>query len=139
MREERVRGAHIPLELVMRRFQQNDFTQLNQRQETRVRAHVERITSLTRRVETLPVASFSVARTFPAPIGRRSGVQDDFASSGTGHHGSEVRTPQSASRANRGTFAAEAAPALNLESLTDQVVRQIDRRMVAWRERMGRI
>jgi len=30
-------------------------------------------------------------------------------------------------------------PAINLEQLTDQVMRQMDRRMTAWRERRGRI
>jgi hypothetical protein len=30
-------------------------------------------------------------------------------------------------------------PGLNLEHLTDQVMRQMDRRMTAWRERRGRI
>jgi hypothetical protein len=30
-------------------------------------------------------------------------------------------------------------PAVNLEQLTDQVMRQMDRRMTAWRERRGRI
>jgi hypothetical protein len=30
-------------------------------------------------------------------------------------------------------------PGVNLEQLTDQVMRQMDRRMTAWRERHGRI
>jgi hypothetical protein len=30
-------------------------------------------------------------------------------------------------------------PAFNIEQLTDQVMRQMDRRMTAWRERRGRI
>jgi hypothetical protein len=31
------------------------------------------------------------------------------------------------------------SPPLNIETLTDQVVQQIDRRITAWRERMGKI
>jgi hypothetical protein len=31
------------------------------------------------------------------------------------------------------------APAINVEALTSQVMQQIDRRLVAWRERMGRV
>ncbi|HYH46129.1 MAG TPA: hypothetical protein VEG34_10615 [Thermoanaerobaculia bacterium] len=36
-----------------------------------------------------------------------------------------------------GRFAAPAAPPINVEALTDQVMRQIDRRVGAWRERTG--
>ncbi|MEO7143708.1 MAG: hypothetical protein ABI165_09425 [Bryobacteraceae bacterium] len=32
-----------------------------------------------------------------------------------------------------------AAPTVNVEQLTDQVIRQIDNRMIAWRERMGKV
>jgi hypothetical protein len=32
-----------------------------------------------------------------------------------------------------------AMPAIDLEQLTDHVMRQMDRRMTAWRERRGRI
>jgi hypothetical protein len=34
---------------------------------------------------------------------------------------------------------ASTTSAINLEQLTDQVMRQMDRRMTAWRERRGRI
>jgi hypothetical protein len=39
----------------------------------------------------------------------------------------EPRTPQSPQ-----------APAINLDALTSQVMDQIDRRVIAWRERMGK-
>jgi hypothetical protein len=47
---------------------------------------------------------------------------------------------QSNSETNRRSWPqATSAPAINIEQLTDQVVKQIDRRLLAWRERTGRV
>lgn len=51
----------------------------------------------------------------------------------------EVMETQSRTRAHPPAWPqAASSPAINLEQLTDQVVRQIDRRLVAYRERMGK-
>jgi hypothetical protein len=51
----------------------------------------------------------------------------------------ELRPEQSRTRPPAQTWPpATSPPAINLEQLTDQVVRQIDRRFVAYRERMGK-
>ena len=41
--------------------------------------------------------------------------------------------------APRSGWAAPAAPAVNVEALTSQVIQQLDRRLLAYRERMGRV
>jgi hypothetical protein len=41
--------------------------------------------------------------------------------------------------APRSEWAAPAAPAVNVEALTSQVIQQLDRRLLAYRERMGRV
>ena len=53
----------------------------------------------------------------------------------------EWRTPSSAPASRHAAFTqpAPAPPAVNIEQLADQVMRQLDRRVIAHRERMGRI
>jgi hypothetical protein len=41
--------------------------------------------------------------------------------------------------APRSEWAAPAVPAVNVEALTSQVIQQLDRRLLAYRERMGRV
>ena len=49
-----------------------------------------------------------------------------------------LQAPEEPRHERPASFAPPAAPAINIESLTSQVMDQIDRRVIAWRERMGR-
>jgi hypothetical protein len=49
-----------------------------------------------------------------------------------------MTAPESHARVDASAFAA-AAPQINVDALTSQVIQQIDRRLIAYRERMGRV
>ena len=48
------------------------------------------------------------------------------------------RSSESLDSVRTAAWAKHAAPAINVDSLTDQVIRQIDNRVISLRERMGR-
>jgi hypothetical protein len=81
--------------------------------------------------------SFEVARRQAAPVEGASKSAEARAAGGRteyGRAGSPLDTVHVAP-----WLKGASAPAANIEQITEQVIRQIDNRLIAWRERMGKI
>jgi len=84
---------------------------------------VRRVRERMARREEHPLETRAVVRTLAKPA---SAARHEMPLDALAH-----RSPQ--------PYPPPAPPQLNIESLTTQVIQQIDRRLVAYRERMGRI
>jgi hypothetical protein len=136
---ERVaRPTQTPLQLVFRRLvEAGEFMRLKSREtatETGAHSLIERIARRSQRVEELgaraatPTQTLMVTRR-PAAVTIAAAVEQAAT---------EFRAEPVVHTAQWGSNAAPPAT-INLEQITDQVMRQLDRRVIAARERMGRV
>ena len=119
---------------------------------TSVERHVERFHDLVDRWRSKPIAAIE-ARDLPGRVRRRAAREDmsmgdvlravpvlHHRRSDATQSSRETSTGPEASARGRGEVPAPApaVPTINVEALTSQVIHQLDRRLIAYRERMGR-
>jgi len=121
----------LPLARVFRRSSDSDdFSRV------RIAQNKELVFATTRRIiENTQRVEDGLARSIAAS---RSMVLKQNGPSAASTKGSDVADDLRAS-GHPETALARAMPAVDVNELTDQVIRQIDQRTTAWRERMGRI
>jgi hypothetical protein len=130
----------MPLQGIFQRLHHvNEFTRKRQQSELtnqNVQILVRRVVRQTQRVEE------RVAGTLALIARQRSGFAARQSVAAT--ESWKATTPDLHSTRGKGAgtrmqSTSEPPPPVNIEALTDQVVQQINRRMTAWRERMGKI
>ncbi|WP_261771813.1 hypothetical protein [Nitrosococcus oceani] len=126
------------LQLVFQRtFQVNEFIQCHQRRnitQESFQALAREVVHRTQRIEQRPVETVSLATRKNLLIGNQKAVVAESPM----HAG--INTPNLSSVPTHSwTGNTPLAQSINIEQLTDQVVKKIDRRIIAARERMGRI
>jgi hypothetical protein len=128
-----------PLHFVFQRLRQvNEFTQVRRQNELthqNARSFVQRMTRQTQRVENWVAGKLAlIARQTPGFAAPQSvAAMENRKGTVPGVHVTRAK------RTGTSIHNIPASQPLNIEALTDQVVQQIDRRMTAWRERMGKI
>jgi hypothetical protein len=117
----------------------NEFTRKREQSELKkqnVRILVQRVVRQTQRVEERVAGTLALIARQGSGFAARQSVGATESRKAT--------TPDLHSTRGKGAFTrmqntSEPPPPVNIETLTDQVVQQINRRMTAWRERMGKI
>jgi hypothetical protein len=133
-------SMHSPLQLVFQRLRRTDELAITHRRLSLVRESIETQTREVKpriqRIEQrfIEGASFTLHK---APLGAviQAGASAPIMTGIPANN-----TPaQLGMQANPWMTGASPMPPVNVEQLTDQVVRQLDRRLIAMRERMGRV